>query len=101
MIRADKHCREWTREEREDVAEVTQTTSRDDTGISYSVCVALRSLAASAYEEGEDRLTLWTHRVDFGTSDANCSGGYAFVRAARQQAKVADEIAGVVWGILS
>lgn len=93
-----KNCRDWTQAEREDVAEVTQTTERDDTGITYAVCVALRSLAAHAYEEGENRLRIWTKRVDFGSTDSHCAGGYAFTDAARTQARLSDEIADVVWG---
>lgn len=89
---------EWSEEQKEDVAEVIKYTSRDDTGISYEVSLALRSLAESAYEDGEDRVTCWTKRVDFGTSDANCSGGYEFVRAARRQEQIAEQISVLVWG---
>lgn len=87
------HCSDWTPAERSDVAEIVQETTRDGTGISYQVSVALRSLAVSAYEMGEDQLVVWSCRVDNGSDDAHCGGGHAFVKAARQQAKIADEIA--------
>lgn len=92
-----KPCREWTRAEREDVAEVIRTTARDDTGVSYGVSLALRSMAASAYEEGEDRVSVWEHRVDFGGTDANHAGGSSFLYAAREQDRIADEITAAVW----
>lgn len=98
QVHAKKHCREWTAKERKDVTEVVMVTSRDDTGVSYEVHVALRSLAASAYEEGEDRLVVWTKRVDFGSTDAACAGGALFLQAAHLQQEVADEITAVVWG---
>lgn len=88
---------QWTDTQKEDVAEVIKATARDDTGISYDVDVALRSLAASAYETGEDRLCVWSKRVDFGGVDAHQSGGAAFVRATREQEAVADEITRAVW----
>jgi hypothetical protein len=97
-MRADKHCRTWTEAEREDVAEVIMFTNRDDTGISYDVRVALRSLAASAFEDSEEQLVLWSMRVDFDSSGARSSGGPAFVHAARVQASIAAEISAVVWG---
>lgn len=97
MTLRGKKPSDWTQAEREDVAEVMQATHRDDTGISYTVSVCLRSLAASAYEEGEDRITLWAENVEFGSTDSHCAGGYAFVQAARKQTALADEIAAIVW----
>lgn len=97
-MRADKHCTEWTPEEIADVFEVVKKIAIDDTGVSYEVCVGLRSFAAHAYEEGEDHLCLWSKRVDFGSADAFHAGGPAFVQAATQQDAIADKIASVVWG---
>jgi hypothetical protein len=89
---------DWTDEERADVAEVIKYTARDDTGISYEVSLVLRSMAATAREEGEDRVTCWTKRVHFGTTDDTCAGGGAFIRASSRQEFIAEQIAAVVWG---
>lgn len=75
-----------------DVAEVQQRITRDDTGIDYEVVVSLRSLAKHAFEQGEDQMLVWYERVDFGLTDANVAGGYAFVTAAREQQTVADQV---------
>lgn len=93
-----RHPAEWSEAERADVAEVHMRTERDDVGISYAVCVALRSLAASAFEDGEDRIVLWVKRVDFGTTDATCAGGAAFVHAAKEQERIVGEVTAAVWG---
>lgn len=94
-----KHCREWSEEERADVFEVVKHTARDDTGISYTVSVGLRSFAEHAYEDGEDQLIVWSKRVEFGSTDATCSGGSAFVQASHEQENLAAEIVSVVWGV--
>ena len=88
---------DWTPEEIADVAEVTCHTCRDDTGISYDVTLTLRSLAASAYEQGEDQCMIWDRRVDFGTTPAFWAGGHAFRMAAREQQDIADELAKLIW----
>lgn len=89
---------EWTDAQKADVAEVIKVTARHDTGISYDVDVSLRSLAASAYEMGEDRMCVWSKCVVFGGTDAHQSGGAAFVRATQEQDAIANEIALAVWG---
>jgi len=94
---ADRDWRRAAREAREDIAGVVQTTDRDDTGVSYAVFVTLRSFAANAYEEGEDRLQIWGTRVDFGQCDRNVAGGSDFVHASREQQRIADEIVAIVW----
>jgi len=71
---------------------------RDDTGITYQVYVVLRSLAAHAYEEGEDCRHVWDTRVEFGQTDATVAGGSAFIYAAREQDEISDRIAALVWG---
>jgi hypothetical protein len=76
-----------------DIAVVRQRIDRDDTGIDYEIRVSMRSLAAHAYEEGEDDISIWHRRVDFGQTDATCAGGYLFVEAAREQQKIADMVA--------
>lgn len=85
-----KHHSLWTQEERDDVAEVIKTVTRDDTGITYEVCLTLRSLAAHAYEMGEDRCTVWSRRWDFGPRVGN------MVLSLEQEA-VAAAIAATVW----
>ncbi len=80
-----------------DVAAVECRTERDDTGVSYDVCVVLRSLSAHAFEVGEDQRGVWDMRVAFGRCDDNVAGGADFICVARRQQQVADEIARLVW----
>lgn len=88
----------FARAVREDIAVVREIIDRDDTGIYYEVRVALRSLAAQAYEEGEDSLTVWSTEVGFGQTDATVAGGAAFVAASREQDRVAETIAMIARG---
>jgi hypothetical protein len=90
---------QWVRKAAEDgdIAEVVATVVRDDTGINYGIDVALRSLAASAYEMGEDRRGVWSMRVEFGTSAHSRAGGLDFQLAAKRQERLAARIAQLVW----
>lgn len=74
-----------------DVFSVTMHTVRTAEDVQYIVSVGLRSLAAHAFEEGEDEIGVWSYSVPFGHTDATVAGGAAFVQAARRQEEVANE----------
>lgn len=86
------------------VAAVVMRTTRDDTGIEYSVIVETRN-GDGPLDDSSTGFVAWVRRVDFGQTDATCAGGYVFVRAARDQQDIADDIwqktvvAGVPWVI--
>ena len=75
-----------------DVASIRTMTTRDDTGIDYDVLVELRSLMEHAVKEADGFICVWSERVCFGATDANVAGGSAFVHAAREQQRVADQV---------
>jgi hypothetical protein len=75
-----------------DVASVRMITTRDDTGIDYDVYVELRSRQEHVREEMDAFAPVWSERVCFGSTDATCAGGSAFVHAAREQQRAADEV---------
>lgn len=93
-----QEAKDFGEKHRDDIAIVIKGIERDETGIDYWVNVSLRSLAAPAFEKGEDEQGYWTKRVDFGQTDYTCAGGMAFVDASIEQEEIADAIAIGVWG---
>ena len=75
-----------------DVAAVRMITTRDDTCVTYEVRVSLRSMERSAFEEGEDEVTVWHEHVPFGNTDATVAGGSLFVQTAREQERAATKV---------
>jgi len=78
---------------------VISRTERHSTGVSYAVLVEDDDATdAHGIGLGEGRrLAIWTTEVFFGATDSHCSGGVAFVMAAREQDRIATE----TWARLS
>jgi hypothetical protein len=70
---------------------VSTRTERDEGGVSYEVRVGEVEARRSAYEEGEGELGVWDTYVPFGMTDDTVAGGGAFIRAAREQERIAEE----------
>lgn len=75
----------------DDIESVVCLTSRDNEGVTYEVRVALRSLAKTAFEEGEDQLCVWSDEVKF-RPDVETAGVRSWTMAREQEA-----IAAKIW----
>lgn len=67
---------------------VTMRTDIDRDAIRYEVRV---SFDGPGFEEGENENSVWYREVFFGSTDRHCAGGAAFIEAAREQQRIADE----------
>lgn len=70
---------EHARQAVEEGAEVTMETTLDRSSVTYSILIGGR--------------LLWSREVYFGQTDATVAGGSDFVRAAREQERIATEMA--------
>jgi hypothetical protein len=78
---------EWRSRREPELPVVMETTIERD-GVLYAVTVFEQDVPCI---DGEAGIEVWRREVFFGSDDRHCAGGYAFIEAAREQQRIADE----------